>query len=91
MEFPNDYTLSGRYKILDRIGTGGMADIYHGWDLNLQREVAIKLLRDSLIEDPSFQARFLQEARSAANLVHPNIGFGYTIVKMVAELNHQDI
>lgn len=81
MEFPNDYTLSGRYKILDRIGTGGMADIYHGWDLNLQREVAIKLLRDSLIEDPSFQARFLQEARSAANLVHPNIvtifDFGY--------------
>jgi serine/threonine protein kinase len=81
VEIPDDYILSDRYQILDHIGTGGMADIYHARDLNLQREVAIKLLRDSLIEDPSFQARFLQEARSAANLVHPNIvtifDFGY--------------
>jgi serine/threonine protein kinase len=81
VDIPDDFILSDRYQILDHIGTGGMADIYHARDLNLQREVAIKLLRDSLIEDPSFQARFLQEARSAANLVHPNIvtifDFGY--------------
>jgi serine/threonine protein kinase len=58
-----------------------MADVYRARDLNLQREVAIKVLRESLIEDPAFQARFLQEARAAANLTHPNIvtifDFGY--------------
>jgi serine/threonine-protein kinase len=50
-----------------------MADVFHARDLNLQRDVALKLLRDTLIEDPAFQARFLQEARDAANLTHPNI------------------
>jgi serine/threonine-protein kinase len=50
-----------------------MADVLHARDLNLQRDVALKLLRDTLIADPAFQARFLQEARDAANLTHPNI------------------
>jgi serine/threonine protein kinase len=65
--------LGGRYRILRSLGRGGMADVFHARDLNLQREVAIKLLRDTLIEDPAFQARFLQEARDAGNLTHPNI------------------
>ena len=73
--------LSGRYELLGHLGKGGMAFVHHALDKNLQREVAIKILRDSLIEDPEFQARFLQEARSAANLAHPNIvtiyDFGY--------------
>jgi serine/threonine-protein kinase len=50
-----------------------MANVYKAMDLNLQREVAVKILRTDLIEDPNFRARFLQEARSAANLTHPNI------------------
>jgi serine/threonine-protein kinase len=50
-----------------------MAHVYQGLDLNLQREVALKVLREDLIEDPAFRDRFLQEARAAANLVHPNI------------------
>jgi serine/threonine-protein kinase len=58
-----------------------MAYVYLAYDRNLQRDVAIKILRESLIDDPSFQASFLQEARSAANLSHPNIvtiyDFGY--------------
>jgi serine/threonine protein kinase len=76
-----DTILSGRYKLVERLGVGGMAYVYRAYDRNLQREVAVKILRESLINDPSFQARFLQEARSAANLSHPNIvtiyDFGY--------------
>jgi len=69
----DDVVLSGRYELLERLGAGGMAYVYRALDRNLQREVAIKILRESLIDDPSFQSRFLQEARSAANLTHPNI------------------
>lgn len=73
MEDPIEIVLSGRYRILNRLGSGGMANVYKAMDLNLQREVAVKILRTDLIEDPNFRARFLQEARSAANLTHPNI------------------
>jgi serine/threonine protein kinase len=69
----SDIVLDGRYQIIGHIGSGGMANVFRARDLNLQRDVAIKILRDDLIEDPSFQARFLQEARAAANLLHPNI------------------
>jgi serine/threonine-protein kinase len=65
--------LGGRYEILRRIGSGGMAYVLRARDINLQREVAIKVMRTNLVEKPGFQARFLQEARSAANLSHPNI------------------
>jgi serine/threonine protein kinase len=73
VENHSDIVLDGRYKIIGHIGSGGMANVFRARDLNLQRDVAIKILRDDLIEDPSFQARFLQEARAAANLIHPNI------------------
>jgi serine/threonine protein kinase len=73
LQNPQHALLGGRYQILDSLGEGGMAHVYHARDLNLQREVAVKVLRDDLIEDPAFQARFLQEARAAANLLHPNI------------------
>lgn len=73
MEDPLSTVLSGRYRILNRLGSGGMAVVYRARDLNLQRDVAIKILRADLIEDPNFRASFLQEARSAANLAHPNI------------------
>ncbi len=65
--------LGGRYEILETLGAGGMAKVYHARDLNLQRQVAIKLLREDFTDDPAFRVRFLQEARAAANLVHPNI------------------
>lgn len=50
-----------------------MADVYLARDLNLQRQVAIKVLRADFARDPAFRVRFLQEARAAANLSHPNI------------------
>ncbi|MDF1499477.1 MAG: protein kinase [Anaerolineales bacterium] len=65
--------LGNRYEILEALGSGGMAMVYRCKDLNLQRAVAVKVLRDTYVEDPRFQANFLQEARSAANLSHPNI------------------
>jgi eukaryotic-like serine/threonine-protein kinase len=72
-ELPLHTLLGGRYQILGPLGAGGMANVYHARDLNLQREVAIKILRDDLVPDAALQARFLLEARAAANLVHPNI------------------
>lgn len=70
---PQPEMLGDRYKILESIGSGGMAMVYRGRDLNLQRVVALKVLRDSYVDQPEFQANFLQEARAAANLSHPNI------------------
>ena len=65
--------LGNRYEVLESLGSGGMAMVYRCRDLNLQREVALKVLRETYIQDPTFQANFLQEARAAANLSHPNI------------------
>lgn len=65
--------LNDRYRLIEQIGAGGMAVIYRGQDLELERQVAIKVLRPSLVGDPEFLARFKREARSAAKLAHPNI------------------
>lgn len=65
--------LVGRYQIQGELGSGGMAHVYQAHDLQLQRPVAIKLLREDFTADPGFRSRFLQEARAAANLTHPNI------------------
>ncbi|MEJ2013548.1 MAG: protein kinase [Anaerolineales bacterium] len=73
MENPQPTMLGGRYQIIEPLGQGGMATVFHARDLNLQRDVALKILRDSVIDEPGFRDRFLQEARAAANLSHPNI------------------
>jgi serine/threonine-protein kinase len=65
--------IGGRYQVLQQIGAGGMAIVYLTRDLNLQRQVAVKQLRHNFADDAEFRVRFLQEARAAANLVHPNI------------------
>jgi eukaryotic-like serine/threonine-protein kinase len=65
--------LNQRYKLLSPLGTGGMAMVYKAQDLSLGRLVAVKILRETLTNDPDFLARFQQEARAAANLTHPNI------------------
>ncbi len=63
----------GHYKILDRIGTGGIGDVYRARDTRLGRTVAIKMLRPDIAGDPVQRERFLQDARAAAKLSHPNI------------------
>ena len=65
--------LNNRYQLLERIGTGGMADVFRARDLMLERSVAIKILHETYSDDQAFQDRFKQEARAAANLSHPNI------------------
>src|SRR5215210_4373564 len=63
----------GRYEVLSRTGTGGMAEVYRARDDLLGREVALKVLSDRFAGDRSFVERFRREAQSAANLSHPNI------------------
>jgi serine/threonine-protein kinase len=65
--------LNGRYRIDGVVGDGGMAVVYRGWDLVLNRVVAIKVLREQYATNDSFLARFRREAQSAAGLSHPNI------------------
>jgi beta-lactam-binding protein with PASTA domain/predicted Ser/Thr protein kinase len=63
----------GRYRIVRKLGTGGMADVYLAEDQELGRRVAIKILNDRHAADDSFIERFRREAKNAAGLSHPNI------------------
>lgn len=65
--------LSGRYKVLEMIGGGGMANVYLAHDMILDRDVAVKMLRLDFVNDDEFIRRFHREAQSATSLVHPNI------------------
>src|ERR1700694_269631 len=65
--------IDGRYRVLSRLGSGGMADVYLAHDGLLGREVAVKLLHHHFAEDQEFVERFRREASSAAALSHPNI------------------
>ncbi|MGZ8475520.1 MAG: Stk1 family PASTA domain-containing Ser/Thr kinase, partial [Candidatus Limnocylindria bacterium] len=65
--------ISGRYRLIAPLGEGGMATIWRAVDEQLDREVAVKLLRPQFSADAGFAARFKQEARSAGGLSHPNI------------------
>jgi beta-lactam-binding protein with PASTA domain len=65
--------IDGRYRVLSRLGSGGMADVYLAEDQLLGRQVAVKLLHPHFAEDQEFVERFRREASSAAALSHPNI------------------
>ena len=68
-----DQIYGGRYQVIERIGVGGMAEVYRARDELLGREVAVKVLSERLSSDRSFVERFRREAQAAANLSHPNI------------------
>jgi len=65
--------IDGRYQVRSRIARGGMATVYLATDLRLERRVAVKVMHGHLADDESFKQRFIQEARSAARLAHPNV------------------
>ena len=69
-------TLS-HYKVIEKIGQGGMGEVYRAEDTNLSREVAIKVLPEQFTQDPQRLARFEREAKLLASLNHPNIAAIY--------------
>lgn len=75
----NDTLLNGRYRLVAQQGSGGMAVVYKAIDEALGRTVAVKILRPSLTSDPQFLVKFRNEARSIANLAHPNIVTVYDV------------
>ncbi len=70
---PETTILNNRYELIKSLGTGGMAMVYSAKDQMLERIVAIKVLREDFSADLAFRERFRQEAKSVANLSHPNI------------------
>jgi len=83
--------LNDRYQLLEKLGSGGMAEVFRARDLMLDRYVAIKVLRQDYSNNPDFQNNFRMEARAAANLSHPNIvtvhdfGFANNLLFIVME------
>ena len=72
-EAPTQALVDGRYRVLDRIGSGGMGDVYRAEDTHLKRDVALKVLHRRFARDEQFVERFRREASSAASLQHPNV------------------
>jgi len=70
--FPEKF---GKYKIVEKVGQGGFADVYKAVDTTLDRTVALKFLEPRLLREPTFVERFQREAKLAANLKHPHIVF----------------
>jgi serine/threonine-protein kinase len=72
-QIPAGTMIDDRYRVVDRIGSGGMADVYCAEDTQLGRSVALKLLYRRFAEDEEFVERFRREASAAAGLQHPNV------------------
>ncbi|MEA2366634.1 MAG: eukaryotic-like serine/threonine-protein kinase, partial [Thermoleophilaceae bacterium] len=72
-EVAGNTVVDGRYRVLRRLGSGGMADVYCAEDTHLGRQVAIKILHRRFPQDQEFVERFRREAKSAAGLNHPNV------------------
>ena len=92
--------LGKRYEILERIGSGGMADVYKGKDHKLNRFVAVKVLKSDYRSDEIFIQKFLSEAQAAAGLMHPNVvnvydvgqdrGLYYMVMELVEGITLKD-
>ena len=93
--------IDGRYQVTQRIARGGMATVYLATDLRLERRVAVKVMHSHLADDSAFSARFIQEARSAARLAHPNVvsvfdqgqdsGLAYLIMEYLPGITLRDL
>src|SRR5215218_1790768 len=69
----------GQYKILDRIGAGALGEVLRGRDTRLGRTVAVKVIGARIANDPALRERFVEDARAAAKLSHPNIAELYEV------------
>jgi eukaryotic-like serine/threonine-protein kinase len=72
-EVAENQLVDNRYRVIGRIGSGGMADVWCAEDTHLQRKVALKVLHHRFAQDQEFVERFRREAESAAGLQHPNV------------------
>ncbi|HET6531873.1 MAG TPA: serine/threonine-protein kinase [Actinoplanes sp.] len=72
-DLPGSSLLANRYRLVERLGAGGMSVVWRGFDEVLGRQVAVKVLPPSSSADPSFRRRLRAEAQAAARLTHPNI------------------
>jgi serine/threonine protein kinase len=79
--FKKGQTIAGKYQIIQKIGEGGMGVVYKAQDTKLDRPVALKFLPSEMTRDPASNKRFIQEAKAAAVLSHPNI----TVVHEIGE------
>ncbi|MFW6256542.1 MAG: Stk1 family PASTA domain-containing Ser/Thr kinase [Bacillota bacterium] len=96
-----DKVLNERYKIIEEIGKGGMAIVYEGRDLLLDRKVAIKILRSEHLTDKNFLEKFQHEARAVARISHPNVvsifdigqdnDYHYLVMEFIEGENLKDI
>ncbi len=75
----------GSYRVVGKLGEGGMGEVYRARDTKLDRDVAIKILPEIFALDPDRRARFEREAKTLAALNHPNIAAIYGIVDLPAE------
>ncbi|WP_306232749.1 Stk1 family PASTA domain-containing Ser/Thr kinase [Agrococcus beijingensis] len=90
-----------RYEVGDRIARGGMASVYAGLDLRLDRKVAVKVMHPHLSDDEDFRERFIQEAKAAARLAHPNVvntydqgdddGLAWLVMELVPSITLRDL
>ena len=85
-----DTLFDGRYLIMRKLGSGGMANVYLAEDQELGRRVAIKILDDRHARDEQFVERFRREAQNAAGLSHPNIVSIYDRGDVGGHLLHRD-
>ncbi len=93
--------VDGRYQVGDRIARGGMATVYVATDLRLDRRIALKVMHPHLADDDQFRERFIQEARQAARLAHPNVvnvldqgeepGLAYLAMEHVPSITLRDL
>ncbi|MCA9708815.1 MAG: protein kinase [Myxococcales bacterium] len=73
IELPANGLIDGRYRVIDRIGDGGMGIVLRAHDERLRREVALKIIRPHLLDESELVQQFLAEARAMAQLRHPNV------------------